>query len=153
MGLFGQKKKLLDMGDQLVSDKKFEEAIECYQKVLRKDKNNWRVYMGLGLAWDGLKKYPISRAAYELLMSTKTFKKVIDGDKNIKIGVLSAIANTYSAEKNYEKHLEIIEQILSIDPSNGNALIAKDQTTWMLKSEKALKDSSGSKFSDRSDES
>jgi tetratricopeptide (TPR) repeat protein len=151
MGLFGRKKKTFDheIGFNLLSENKFQEALEYFQLLPIEEwtEENMMTISGTANAFNGLKQYAKARAAYEIMLSFKLTRN----NKGLKMTVLGGISNTYLDEKNYKKTLEYANLMLSIEPNDTMSSILKDQSLLMLKNEKILGEAESKKSFDDSE--
>lgn len=125
----GQAKKLLEQGNQLYSEKRYDEATNNYLKALQKDPNNTTGLFNLGTALYQSKKYDSSR---KVMSATASAIK----DKGGKAAVNYNIGNSYMAQRKWEDAIAAYKNTLRNNPQDADAKYNLSYAQQMLKQDK-----------------
>lgn len=117
--------KELPKADELLQEKRYEEALNVVEKILKYDRSNKEasdlknaVYFNMGTQLSKQKKYPEAIAM---------FKKIDSGYDGVKEAIREIIdkelnrAKKFLKEKQYEKVITVAKQIMDYDKSNKAA--------------------------------
>jgi tetratricopeptide (TPR) repeat protein len=107
--------KLIEEGNNNLKSKKFEVALEAFDRVIQLDPSNDRAFIGKIKALTKLRRYSDAEEAVQEALAKLP--------KNIK--VLDEWGSLYLNQRQYKKTVEIADQILEIDPSNEGAFVGK----------------------------
>lgn len=124
-----QTRKLLEQGNKLYSEKRYDEASNNYMRALQQDPNNVTGMFNLGTALYQSKKYDSSRAI--MGAAANAIK-----DKNGKAAVNYNIGNTFMAQRKWEDAIAAYKNTLRNNPQDEDAKYNLSYAQQMLKQEK-----------------
>ncbi len=125
-GAQGQSNLLIDQGNKLYEQHKYNEASSLYQKALTKTPNFTPGLFNLGNSLYQQKKFEASRQ-----VMTATEKSALD--KNAKAAASYNIGNTYMEEKKWEDAVKSYKQTLRNNPQDADAKYNLSYAQEMLK--------------------
>lgn len=124
-----QTNRILQQGNQLYSERKYDEATRNYLKALQKDPTNTTGMFNLGTALYQNKKFDSSR---KVMSATANAIK----DKSGKAAANYNIGNTYMAQRKWEDAIAAYKNTLRNNPQDADAKYNLSYAQQMLKQDK-----------------
>ncbi len=111
---------LLEDGNELFEARKFEEALEAYQKFMEKNPAAYQVRLSIGSCYREIGENDKAMAEFEAILE-KTSQETASG-KELAAKALAGIGEIYLKQDNFEKAQEYFKQ--SVDTFSDNEVIA-----------------------------
>ena len=124
----GQANRLLQQGNKLYNEQRYDEATASYMKALQKEPNNATGLFNLGSALYQKKQFDSSR---KIMSATASAIK----DKGGKAAANYNIGNTYMAQKKWEDAISSYKSTLRNNPQDADAKYNLSYAEQMMKKE------------------
>ena len=110
--------QLLQDGDKALNENRFEDALNCYNKVVQLEPNSVSIYKKLAKAKFRLKQYEAAEQDY------KTYLEVNKGD----VDTIAELGETLRQQGKYSEALKTFEYALTLDKKNDLILRSIQET-------------------------
>ena len=113
--------KQLDIGEQYLKEKKYEDAIVAFNASIKIDKKNIKPYEGLVIAHKALNQYDEAAEAMELAITNIGLENIPEHDITGLVDSYTVIANTAESSGDTDKAQQCYDRILELQPDNKTA--------------------------------
>ncbi len=111
---------LLQEGNQLFSEKKYQEAVEKFEGFLEKNPDLYQVHINVGNCYKEMGEYDKAIAAFDVVLEkTREEKNTLDGDEKA-AHALAGIGETYIMKGEVETAKSFLQQAIDIFPDDEN---------------------------------